>query len=96
MVEQVDTKLVEDLDAEEKEEDFEMIIPEFGICGAEAEGLGDDEETKAPGMVNNSKGQTAEEEPKEAHAEQPSAQQEEAKTPLKNACYKCKEKPAKF
>ena len=46
MVETSDLKQVQDLDADEKEEDFEMIIPEFGICGAEANDLGGNEEEK--------------------------------------------------
>ena len=73
-----------------------MIIPEFGICGAEAEDPADDEETKATGTVNDSKGQTKGKEAKRAQVEQPAPKQEETKSPLKNACYKCKEKPAKF
>ena len=39
--------------ADEKEEDFQMIIPEFGICGAEAEGA--EEESKGAPTINYAK-----------------------------------------
>ena len=97
MVEQtINTAQVDGPDAGQEEDDFQMIIPEFGVCGAEADGQGDDEETKDAGAQAKGKAATKGGEGKAAHVEQSSPQQEEAKTPLKNACYKCKEKPAKF
>ena len=93
---QGDENQTENLDADAKEDDFEMILPEFGVCGAGADDQEEEEEKKGSGQANRLKGRAAAEKAKKSHDGQIPSQEEESKTSLKNACYKCKEKPAKF